>query len=228
MAALSTSGSTLPWSPGEAGGAATAVGFVVDGLTTPGGGYPLLVTVVPDLVYRWPRERYDRAVDAGVLDDARVELLDGEIVRMPPQSHPHAASTRWLRTALVRGLDPVRWIVGSHEPVVLSDWSEPEPDVWLARAADTPTGAHPATPAVVLLVEVSWTSQFVDRRRKLPLYAAAGVPEYWIVDLHRGVVDVHRFPIVERYEQVTRVARGDRLTVPEAGLVLAVTDLLDG
>lgn len=73
------------------------------------------MTAAPDIAYRWPRERYDLAVDAGVFDDAHVELLDGEIVGMPPQSHPHARSTRWLRTALTREFDPQRWVVGSHE-----------------------------------------------------------------------------------------------------------------
>jgi hypothetical protein len=66
--------------------------------------------------YRWSRERYDRAVETGVFEDARVELLDGEIVAMPPQSNEHSATTRWLRTHFVRGLDPDVWLVGSHEP----------------------------------------------------------------------------------------------------------------
>lgn len=184
------------------------------------------MSTAPDIAYRWPREHYDRAVDAGLFDDVRVELLDGEIVHMPSQSDRHAWTTRWLRIHLTRGLDPERWLVGSHEPFALSDWSEPEPDVWVARLADAVAGKHPATRAMALVVEVSWSSQYVDRGRKLPLYAAARVPEYWIADLHRDVVDVHRSPVGNRYTQVETIAPGGMLTVPEAGLVVEVGALL--
>ena len=176
--------------------------------------------------YRWSRERYDRAVESGVFDDARVELLDGEIVDMAPQSHPHAATTRWLRTHLIRGLDPLTWLVGSHEPFALSDWSEPEPDVWVARIADVVGRTHPGTTAMSLVVEVSWSSGHKDRVRKLRLYAAAGVTEYWIVDLQRDVVQVHRSPVGDAYRTVSTAGRGDQLGVPETDLVVDVVELL--
>lgn len=179
----------------------------------------------PDIAYRWTREQYGRAIDAGLFNDVRVELLDGEIVVMSPQKPPHAGTTRWLRIHLTRGLDPLRWLVGSHEPFGLSDLSEPEPDVWVARFADVAAGAHPATRAMALVVEVSYSSQYVDRTRKLPLYAAAGVPEYWIVDLNKIRVDVHRAPVGRQYTQVETLTTGE-LTVPEAGLVVDLAELL--
>ena len=176
--------------------------------------------------YRWSRERYDRAVDTGVFDDARVELLDGEIVAMAPQSNEHSTATRWLRNHLVRGLDPRLWLVGGQDPVALSDWSEPEPDVWVARLAEVAARNHPGPSAMALVVEVSWTSSYHDRVRKLPLYAAAGVPEYWIVDLHREVVHVHRGPAGDVYRQVSTASRGDVLTVPGTDLTVDVNALL--
>lgn len=184
------------------------------------------MTAVPAVGYRWPRERYDHAVEAGVFGDSRVELLDGEIVDMPPQSNGRSYSTRWLRTHLVGGLDRATWVVGSHEPIGLSEWSEPEPDVWLARSAAVFGKQHPGADAMVLVVEVSWSSEYFDRVRKLPLYAAAGVPEYWIVDLHREVVHVHRSPVEGGYRHVSTAGRGDRITVPETDLVVDVTELL--
>jgi Uma2 family endonuclease len=176
--------------------------------------------------YRWSRERYDRAVETGVFEDARVELLDGEIVAMPPQSNQHSATTRWLRTHFVRGLDPDVWLVGSHEPFALSEWSEPEPDVWLARVADVAARTHPGIWAMALVAEVSWSSSYHDRVRKLPLYGAAGVPEYWIVDLHREVVHVHRSPAGDGFREVSTAARGDLLTVPGTDLTVDVNALL--
>lgn len=184
------------------------------------------MSAAPDIAYRWTRERYEHAVEAGVFEDVRVELLDGEIVAMASQSPEHAATTRWLRTHFARGLDPIRWLVGGQDPIALSDLSEPEPDVWVARLADVAAGAHPATRAMALVVEVSWSSQYVDRVRKLPLYAAARVPEYWIVDLNRDCVDVHRMPVGNRYTEMATVPAGGCLTVPEAGLVVDVAALL--
>ncbi len=176
--------------------------------------------------YRWSRERYDRAVESGVFDDERIELLDGELVEMSPQSDPHAATTRWLRIHLTRGLDPLVWLVGSHEPFALSDWSEPEPDVWVARIAEVAGRVHPATAAMALVVEVSWSSGQKDRERKHRLYAAAGVAEYWIVDLHREVVHVHRLPAGDAYSHVSTAVRGDRITVPGTDLTVDVDALL--
>lgn len=180
-------------------------------------------TVAP---YRWSREQYDRAVEAGVFGEQRIELLDGEIVSMPPQGSPHASTTRWLRTELVCGLDRTIWLVGSHEPFALSDWSEPEPDVWVARIADVVGRTHPGTTAMTVVVEVSWSSSWHDRVRKLPLYGRAGVPEYWIVDLQREVVHVHRGPSGDGYRQVTTAGRGDVLTVPETDMTIDVDELL--
>jgi Uma2 family endonuclease len=176
--------------------------------------------------YRWSRERYERAVESGAFEDARVELLDGEIVDMPAQSNQHAAATRWLRNHFVRGVDPERWLVGGQDPVALSDWSEPEPDVWLARIGDIAARRHPGPAAMVLVVEVSWSLSAIDRVRKLPLYGAAGVPEYWIVDLRREVVHVHRAPVGDGYREVSTAMRGDRLAVPGTDLAVDVGELL--
>lgn len=184
------------------------------------------MTASPVIGYRWPRDRYDHAVEAGVFGDARVELLDGEIVDMPPQSNSHARAVRWFRNLLARQVDPAMWLPGGQEPIGLSEWSEPEPDVWLARAAAVAEGRHPGVEAMVLVVEVSWSSEYLDRVRKPPLYAAAGVPEYWIVDLHRDVVHVHRCPVDAGYRQVSTAGRGDRLSVPETDLFVDVGELL--
>lgn len=175
---------------------------------------------------RWSRKRYGHAVRAGVFEDVRAELLDGEIVAVPRQSPAHAGAARWLRNALTLAVDDSVWMVGGHEPIALDDWSEPEPDVWLARAAAVAPGDHPGVEAVTLLVEVSCGSGYVDRVRKLPLYAGAGVPEYWIVHLQSEVVHVHRDPAGDGYRQVSTAARGDRIPVPGTNLAVDVDELL--
>lgn len=178
------------------------------------------------VTYRWTREQYERAVESGVFGDDRVELLDGEIVPMAPTSDPPAFVTRWLRNTFVRGLEPGRWLVGGQDPVALSGWSEPEPDVWIARVDQLAGRRHPTAAAMALIVEVSLSSAFHDRVRKIPLYGAAGIPEYWIVDLQRDVVHVHRQPVADGYRDVSTAVRGDVLTVPGTDLTVDVTELL--
>lgn len=179
-------------------------------------------------MHHWSRERYELAVEAGVFDDARVELLDGEIIEMSPQSDRHAGRVRWLRRRVDRLLDPDEWLVGSQEPVVLSDESEPEPDLWVARVADPEHDRHPRAAELTLVVEVSWDSYRKDRFLKRGLYARAGIPEYWIVDLRGGRVRVHRQPDGDEYREERVLTAGDVLAVPDTDVVLDVAELLGG
>jgi Uma2 family endonuclease len=130
---------------------------------------------------------------AGVLgEDDRVQLVEGEIVEMAPQGPAHMTAIRLaedaLRTAFRPGFD-----VRSQGPLALSEVSEPEPDVAVVRGGPRDYArTHPAT--AVLVVEVADTTAEFDRARKGPMYARAGIPEYWIVDLNLATVDVYRQP----------------------------------
>jgi Uma2 family endonuclease len=138
---------------------------------------------------------YYRMADTGILGpEARVELVDGEIIDMPPIGSRHAATIDHLTKILreqVRDLALVR----AQHPVSLSGRSEPVPDIALVRPrADFYKSAHPSAADVLLIIEVAETTLRYDRQIKTPLYARHGIAEYWIADLEGRRLLRHRDP----------------------------------
>jgi Uma2 family endonuclease len=146
----------------------------------------------PLTVRRWRRIEYDRLVDLGVLQGEPLELIGGQLMVAEPQGSYHASAITRVDYAL-RAVLPPGWIVRLQSPVSLDDESEPEPDLVVVpgRPGDY-RESHPARP--VLVVEVAESSLEFDRTSKGSLYARAGVPDYWIVNLVEGVVEVYRDP----------------------------------
>jgi len=174
----------------------------------------------------WVRSEYDRMVAAGILGpEDRVELIEGEIVLLSPERSRHACAVELAAEVLRTAFGPGFHVRVQH-PLALGDRSEPEPDlaVVCGRARDY-VDAHPTT--AVLIVEVSDSSLDYDRARKAAIYAAAGIPEYWISNLVDGTLEVHREPDAGRYRSVS-VLRKDQAVVPaEASRrAIAVRDLL--
>jgi len=149
------------------------------------------------------RCEYERLVELGSFDDERIELLGGWLVQMSPHGTEQADVVRRLAASFTRALGD-RAVVSSQLPLALGDDSEPEPDVALVPPGDY-SRAHPS--AAWLVVEVSDSSLRTDREVKGPAYAAAGVGEYWIVNLVDRVVEVHRAPREGRYSDVSRHGR---------------------
>jgi Uma2 family endonuclease len=141
----------------------------------------------------WTRVAYEGAIETGLIGRAdRVELLGGRLMVAEPQGSRHAATVSLVADAL-RAAFGAGWYVMVQLPVALDEESEPEPDVAVvAGTARQYWDAHPSRP--VLVVEVADSSMPLDRGDKASLYARAGVPDYWIVDIARGVVEVHRQP----------------------------------
>ena len=173
-------------------------------------------------------ERYFGLVTEGVLDaDDRVELLDGVIVAMAPQKPGHAGTIHRVARALRRAVGE-RADVREDKSLVLAPFSVPEPDV--AVVALDPHDylrAHPTT--ALLVVEVSDSSLPQDRLTKARIYAGAGIPEYWIVDLVHGRIEVFRAPQPEarRYASKTILGIGARLElVALPGALVSTDDLL--
>lgn len=169
------------------------------------------------------RAEYEELVHRGVFDDATVELLQGRVVSMSPQGDRHRIAVRRLARLFIRGLGD-RAAVDVQASYAASDASKPEPDV-----AVLPPGDEVASSArqAWLVVEVAETSLARDRGLKSRLYAAAGIREYWIVNLVDDVIEVHREPGPEGYARTTRRAPGDSLCV--AGfpdVVVRVEDVL--
>ncbi|MCL6500075.1 MAG: Uma2 family endonuclease [Firmicutes bacterium] len=150
---------------------------------------------------------------AGILrEDERLELIGGEIIEMAAIGSRHAACVGFFLDWLVRHL-PMTAAVRVQDPIRLPPGSEPEPDIAVVRRrADFYATAHPGPDDVLLLIEVADTSLTYDRDVKMPLYAAAGIPELWLVDLTQDRVEVFRDPVDGHYRSVKVLARGDILT----------------
>jgi Uma2 family endonuclease len=145
----------------------------------------------------WTREEYHHMVDLGWFDGQRVELVEGEIVQMSPQKNRHAVATELCRGALAAGFGSNYWI-RIQLPLELSPQSLPEPDLAVVPGNPRQFKEHPA--AALLVVEVSDTTLAFDRRVKSRLYAAAGIADYWIVNLIDRQLEVFRRPAVDPAE----------------------------
>lgn len=186
------------------------------------------LTVIPECHHRLTVLDYHRMIDAGVFDeDDHVELIEGVLVDMTPQSPPHAHVIQKLNAALVRGVGEA-FDVRVQLPLTVSDLSEPEPD-FAVVPSDEGAIEHPKT--AVLVIEVARGSLKRDRVLKAPLYARAGVREYWISDVEGRVVEVFRDPepAAGRYASTATVRAGSFVS-PSAfpALKIAVAALFAG
>lgn len=150
---------------------------------------------------------YYRMGEAGIFaPEARVELIEGEIIDMAPIGTRHGSAVMRL-TSLLSAAAGSRGIVSVQNPLRLSDLSEPEPDLMLLKPRDDfYADAHPTAADVLLLIEVADTSARYDREIKLPLYARHGVHEVWIVDLETRLLRMYREPAGDAYAQATATA----------------------
>jgi Uma2 family endonuclease len=154
----------------------------------------------------WSVEDYHRMIAAGILDDRAVELLEGQIYAMVPEGPEHTYSEQTLADRF-RQLLRDRACIREDKPITLLDTdSEPEPDLAIARG--TPLDyvrRHPNATDLLLIVEIANTTLRTDLTRKRDLYARAGIPEYWVVDLQNRRLEVFRHPDGTTY--------GDRHTI---------------
>jgi Uma2 family endonuclease len=173
-------------------------------------------------------EQYYRLAEAGVLKpDDRVELIEGEIIRMSPIGSSHAACLRGLDIAFGELFGRL-YLVSIQSPVRLDDFSEPEPDLALLKPReDLYAERHPHPEDVLLIIEVADTTLLTDRNVKIPLYARFGIPESWLVNLQEKVIEVYHDPTDGHYRQSLKFKRGDVLTSPTVpNLALKVDDLI--
>lgn len=146
----------------------------------------------------WPRphrltvDEYYRMGEVGLLSsDDRVELIEGEIVEMPPIGDRHAAAVDVLARTLIQSLGDSAH-VRIQGPIRLSARSEPQPDIaLLTRRADSYKTGHPTATEVLLVIEVSESTRGYDLDSKARLYSRHGIAEYWVLDLVDN--QLHRF-----------------------------------
>ena len=182
---------------------------------------------------QWTRREYDRLIETGFFKAGdKVELIGGQLMVAEPQGSRHAATVSLVADAL-RAAFGSGWYVMAQLPVALDDESEPEPDVAVVPGtAREYWHAHPSRP--VLVVEIADSSAALDREHKASLYARAGVPDSWIVNIVEGLLEVYRQPVPSPdnpygwgYAEVQRLGRGATISpvaVPAASIPVA--DLL--
>ncbi len=154
---------------------------------------PLAVPTEP--VWRFSVEQYHQMIRLGILtEDDPVELLEGWIIHKMPKNPPHRAATKLTRNALEEIL-PSGWYVDAQEPITLED-SEPEPDVVIVRGNTRDyLDRHPGSQDLALVVEIADSTLERDRTSKKRMYARAGIPVYWIVNLCERQLEVYTEPI---------------------------------
>ena len=173
-------------------------------------------------------DEYHKMAEAGILtEDDRVELLGGEIILMSPIGEHHAGVVNRLNALLNRLLSDSA-IVAIQNPVRLTDDSEPEPDVAVLRFRDDYyAGSIPTSPDIIFLIEVSDTTDTLDRSVKVPRYAQAGIEEVWIANLQDRLVEVYSSPTAGVYKEVRRAQLGESLPLAGfPGVVVRVEDVL--
>ena len=167
-------------------------------------------------------------IEVGILDeDDRLELLEGEIIAMSPIGPRHVACVNKL-TALLSSRIGNAAILSVQNPIHVSDYSEPQPDLALLKPrADFYAQTLPSPADVLVVIEVADTSADKDRASKLPAYARAEIAEAWLVDLANNRIEIYTQPTQGIYQEIRLVLRDQEvvsMTVPR--LTLKAADLL--
>ncbi|MBK1706097.1 Uma2 family endonuclease [Halochromatium glycolicum] len=164
---------------------------------------PTLTELRP--VFRLGVDAYHQMINAGIFDeDDRVELIEGELRAMPPIKPNHAGKNKRLNRLLTRGAGDDA-LVAVQDPLTLRPDSEPEPDLMLLRPReDFYENANPTPADTLLVIEICDTSPRYDQEIKVPLYAAHGVPEVWLLDLKQQRLEIYREPGADGYRVMLR------------------------
>jgi Uma2 family endonuclease len=180
---------------------------------------------------RWSVDEYYRMVEAGFFQDQRVELVEGEVLRMAPQNIGHSVGIDLVSDVLREAFGKKYWI-RIQMPLRVSDNTELEPDVAVVAGRSRDHKEQPSS--ALLAIEISQATIRFDRGKKAALYAKAGVKDYWILNLKDRCLEVYRDPTADvadpsgwRYASVTRVL-ADQKVAPLArpGNEIAVSDML--
>ena len=177
-----------------------------------------------DEVHRYSLDEYHLLIESGCFDErTRVELIDGLLLDKGVTSREHENAIEWLAQWLFGAVDLHRFAVRVSAALTL-ERSEPEPDLFVVPR-DALRPYHPGTASLV--IEVSVSSQRRDLVRKPRIYAAAGVDEYWVVDLDNRRVVCHRDPRGDTYHEIAEIPADGALTAAAVELpALAVAELL--
>ena len=174
--------------------------------------------------YRLTVTEYHRLGENGIFDeDSRVELIEGDLIAMPPIVCQHAGHLDCIARLFFRQV--TQGIVRVQSPIQLDDHSEPQPDLTALRyREDFYTHSHPRPEDVLLLIEVSDSTLRYDRDIKVPLYARMGIPEVWLLDVAGQRLEIYRRPSPDGYREIHYPALTDNIApvlLPELSLIVA-------
>ena len=182
-------------------------------------------------ILRWQFTVADfaRMVEAGILaEDDRVELIDCEVRAMRPIGPRHVAIVNRLNALLSRQVAD-RAIVSVQNPIQLTDYTEPQPDIAVLRPReDFYAQALPLPEDVLLVVEVAETSLEYDRDEKIPRYAQTRIPEVWLIEVEQATVAQYTHPDGTRYRRAQTLARGQSLSTDILGSLHVAIDGIFG
>ncbi|WP_373547244.1 Uma2 family endonuclease [Chamaesiphon sp.] len=174
---------------------------------------------------KWTLAEYHQLVETGMLDNKRVELLEGIIVEMPPEGMPHAVycteSVQYLSILLAN-----RAKVREGNPITLPNDSEPEPDIAIVRTPNRQYLTHHPYPADIFwLIEYANTTLRKDITEKKRVYAEAGIEEYWVVNLQTPELILFRDLASDTYQSERRLATGNISPLSFPDIQIDVTKL---
>ena len=169
---------------------------------------------------------YDLMVQHGILTEIdNVELLNGEIIDKMPKGTKHSAIRRFITKFFYRILED-SIVIQIQDPIVLDDLSEPEPDVVLAKFDENGyTEKHPSAKDILLIIEVSDTTLYFDRKDKGEAYSRAGINQYLIVNVANNTIEDYRQPSDDGFQLKQTHKIGDSFTlVAFSEIEIKVTD----
>lgn len=171
---------------------------------------------MPLLTHKFDVEQYQQMGKAGIFHpESRIELIEGDIIPMTPIGLRHSTTINRLNQFFVQALKG-RGIVSIQNSIRLQNYSEPQPDIAILRPReDFYASKFPQAEDVLLLIEVADSSLKYDQTTKLSFYAEHGIPEYWIVNLERDILEIYRQPQNKSYLKQTLI---DTSTIPFAAI----------
>lgn len=176
-----------------------------------------MTTLAPQRM-KFTVDSYYKMAEHGLLGkDRQVELINGDIIDMSPINSKHAGTVDLIAEELIIQFQK-KAIVRVQNPLPIAMDSEPEPDVALVKyQSHRYRDDHPTPKDVILLIEVADSSLIFDRNVKKALYAEAGIPEYWIINLADEQIEIFQNPKDGQYEQVETVQKSDHFTATIEG-----------
>lgn len=168
---------------------------------------------------------YHRMGEVGILQETGLELINGEIIKMSPIGSRHASIVEKLKDLLTIELFKSA-LVRIQNPVVLSDYSEPEPDLAIVKyRKDYYRHAHPEPADIFILIEVAESSVEYDEQIKLPLYAQSGIAECWLVNVEKKQIRVCTEPLENRYGVQKNFKIPDKVSVSGFDFKLSLEEI---